>query len=66
MRSFAVFRLSPLVGGRRSAPESGIKNQDSKFRLKLVHSEESPRQIDGEPLPRIRLMGRTRRLERVA
>lgn len=31
IRSFAIFCLSPLVGGRCPAPESDIQKWDSKF-----------------------------------
>lgn len=66
IRSFAIFCLSPLVGGRCPAPESDIQKWDSKFWLKLICSVESLREINGEPLPKVSMTDRNKRLERVA
>lgn len=66
MRSFAIFCLSPLVGGQCSAPESDMQKQDSKFCLKLICSVELPGEIDGELLPKICVTEWIKSLERVA
>lgn len=66
MRSFAIFCLPPLVGGRCSAPESNMQKQDSKFCLKLICSVQFPGEIDDEPLPKICVTEWIKSLERVA
>lgn len=66
MRSFAIFCLSPLVGGQCSGAESDMQKQDSKLCLKLICSVEFPGEIDGEPLPKICVTEWIKSLERVA